>query len=91
MGKIAVNLGKIPNELHCLIPLARYFGIPDDVEREKRVRTSTLESLQQLRAAVIEHDYLLDAWLAGPEATASHFSDEYVMFSAMRMAADHAA
>ena len=91
MGKIAVNLCRIPNELHGLVPLARYFGIQDDLEREMRVRTATPESLQQLCAAVIEHDDLLDAWLAGPEATASHLSDEYIMFSAMRMAADYAA
>ena len=91
MDKFTVNPTKVPRELRHLIPLAKYFGIPDDLEREMTVNSASSEMLQQLRTAVIEHDNFLDDWLAGPEASGPNFSDEYIVFTAMRMAADSAA
>jgi hypothetical protein len=91
MGTLVVNLKNVPSELHYLIPLARYFGIPDDYAREAKVKSASPEMLEQLREAILKHNDVLDAWLAGLEASGPNFSDEYVMFSAMRMAADYAA
>ena len=86
-----VDLVRVPSELHYLIPLARHFGVSDDLERETRIKLASPELREQLRAAILKHDDLLDAWLAGPESSGPRFSDEYIMFSAMRMAADYAA
>jgi hypothetical protein len=81
----------IPRTLQALIPLAERFGLADDVERERLVRATPAQELHTLVAAVRENDDALDLWLAGPEAAGPEFTDEYVAFSAMRMAADYAA
>jgi hypothetical protein len=90
MGKHIVNVGNVPANLRHLIPLARRFGVADDSERAQVVASASTGELGQLHQAVLTHEEQLDAWLAGPEASGPNYSDEYIMFSAMRMAADHA-
>ena len=79
---------KIPLELHGLIFLAERFGIADDSERLVVLKSSSPEEIALLKQAILQHDDQLDAWLAGPESYGPEFSDEYIAFSAMRMAAD---
>ena len=81
---------KVPETLRHLIPIAEYWGILDDVERERKVREAMSQEIEELKKVIAEHDDALDEWLAGPEANATTYSNEYLAFSAMRMAADYA-
>lgn len=85
-----LDKNKVPPVLHHLIPLAECFGIADDSERERRVKASSPEEIRALKAAVLQCDDEFDKWLVGPEVDSEYFSDEYIAFSAMRMAADYA-
>jgi hypothetical protein len=80
----------VPPELHELIPLAEKFGVADDLLRERLVKASSAAEIQQLKSTVLAWEDALDKWLAGVEADGPAFSDEYIAFSAMRMAADYA-
>jgi hypothetical protein len=80
----------VPEDLRPLIPYAEFWGIADDLERERLVRAASSDALVNLVAVIRAHDNALDRWLAGPEAQSAQPSDEYVAFSAMRMAADFA-
>jgi len=81
---------KIPVQLHHLIGLAEKFGLADDKAREDVVARSSMEKRRSLKDAVGKYDDEFDLWLAGPEAAGAEYSDEYVAFSALRMAADFA-
>jgi uncharacterized protein (DUF2249 family) len=83
-----LDLSKIPPSLRHLTLLAQRFGKSDDTERAKVIREASPEMLEQLKALVFESEDVLDDWLAGPESIGPRFSDEYVAFSAMRMASD---
>lgn len=85
-----VNALNVPAELRHLIPLAKRFGVTDDLDREHIVTMAAHEELDRLHQAIVDHNDLLDAWLAGPESSGPSFTNEYIMFSAMRMAADYA-
>lgn len=85
-----LNPSRIPEELHGLLTLAEKFGVSDDRIRERLVKNSLASEIQELKSAICANDDALDNWLAGPEAYGSVFSDEYIAFSAMRMAADYA-
>ena len=78
----------VPSTLRHLIPLAQKFGVTDDLAREAIVSCASLAEIAVLKQAVQANDALLDAWLSGPEATGPRFSNEYIAFSAMRMAED---
>jgi hypothetical protein len=80
----------VPLSLRHLIPMAERYGITDDLERERCIRSASIEEVMELKAAIARDDDLLDDWLAGPEANAPSFSEEYLAFSALRMAADYA-
>ena len=83
-----MNLKNVPSNLRHLAPLAKRWGISDDGYRADALKAATPQELGQLKGAVSDHDDLLDEWLAGPEAAGPYFTDEYIMYSAMRMAAD---
>ena len=85
---IKLDPAKVPTSLRHLIPLAEQFGIGDDLIRADVVANTSPSSLKALRDAVAANDDALDAWLAGVEADGPDFSDEYIAFSCMRMAAD---
>jgi hypothetical protein len=71
------------------LPYAEFWGFADDWTREDLVERAPLEVKRNLKDVVAIFDRKLDDWLAGPEAAGPHFSDEYVAFTAMRMAADY--
>jgi len=85
-----LNPSRIPEELHGLITLAEKFGVSDDCTRERLVKNSSASEIRELKSAICANEDALDNWLAGPEAQGSVFSDEYIAFSAMRMATDYA-
>jgi hypothetical protein len=87
---VTLDPARIPEELRHLLPLAERFGIADDWLREKVVREAKVEELEHLKKVVATSDDDLDKWLAGKEADSDSPSNEYVAFSAMRMAADYA-
>ena len=79
---------KVPPQLHCLIGLAEKFGVADDRTREALIASCSLEERQALKESVRRLDDEFDLWLAGPEAAGPEYSDEYIAYSALRMAAD---
>jgi len=81
-------ISDVPEGLRQLAVYARYWGASDDSLREA-ILASTPDVLQRnLKAVVSQFDDLLDAWLAGDEASVSNPSDAYIAYSAMRMSAD---
>jgi hypothetical protein len=85
---IRLDETRVPQALRPLVALAEQFGVSDDLIREDVVaRTSALE-LEAMRREVEAHGDILDDWLAGPEAGGPGYSDEYIAFSCLRMAAD---
>ena len=78
----------VPIELRGLIPLAEEFGISDDTCRFKKIEETPPHKVMELKHAVEEKDDELDDWLAGEESKGPEFSNEYIAFSAMRMAVD---
>jgi hypothetical protein len=85
---ISLNPTRVPPELHDLIPLAERWGNPDDTVRDILIESASRDEQLELKARVRAANELLDNWLAGPEAFSDNPSFEYVVFSAMRMAAD---
>lgn len=85
---ILIDPAKVPEPLRHLIPLAEQFGVSDDLIRQDVVAKTPPVELAAMRAAVAADDNALDAWLAGPEADGPKFSNEYIAFSCLRMAAD---
>src|ERR1043165_3245489 len=76
----------VPESVRVLIPYARFWGLPDDLQREQLVDSARPDIIEDLKDAVDLLSAELDEWLAGPEARSSQPSGEYVAFSAMRMA-----
>lgn len=87
---IVLSPDRVPPELRPMIPVAQAWGISDDLERERAVDRASPDQIAELKATVARFDDHLDAWLAGDDAIGPHYSDEYIAFSAMRMAADYA-
>jgi hypothetical protein len=89
-----LNPQNIPSHLHHrLLPLSdlvKQFGVTDDGERLRALKLASPDEVSRLRRAIFEHDDAFDEWLAGPEADGPTYTDEYIAFSAMRMAADMA-
>ena len=80
---------KVPAGLRGLIPFAEYWGVGDDLIRQDMIAQASPTVLAELKQLVLEHEDLLDEWLAGPEADdPMNLSEEYLAFSAMRQAAD---
>lgn len=87
---MSLHPSKIPAQLHHLIGQAEQYGIADDWAREDVVAKCSPKERRSLKDAVKECEDEFDLWLAGPEAAGPDFSDEYIAFSALRMAADFA-
>jgi hypothetical protein len=85
---IKLSPAKVPVALRSLIPLAEQFGIGDDLIREDFVAKLLVSEVEAMRAVVEANADAFDEWLAGPEADGPTFSDEYIAFSCLRMAAD---
>ncbi len=89
-NKLALDRERIPAVLWPLLPYAELWGISDDLEREGLVNQAPREAIDDLCIAIEQFDNELDEWLAGDEADNDSPSQEYVAYSAMRMAADFA-
>ena len=85
-----IRTSHVPEPVRALIPYARFWGIPDDRQREQLVDSARPDIIEDLKNAIDSLSAELDEWLAGPEARSPQPSNEYVAFSAMRMAADYA-
>ena len=85
---IILDPSRVPVSLRPLIPLAEKWGISDDVIRDDVFRFASASDLQHLTDTLRQHEAALDEWLAGPEASSTLPSPEYVAFSAMRMGVD---
>jgi hypothetical protein len=79
---------EVPEGLRSLIPLARRWGVGDDLIREDMLRKAERRELDELRAAVVAVEDELDAWLATPPSLGSPSDSAYIAFSNMRIAAD---
>ncbi|HEY4308386.1 MAG TPA: hypothetical protein VGN12_02940 [Pirellulales bacterium] len=90
-SRAILDPSKAPPLLRPLLPYAEFWGLADDRPREHLVAEAARDVRQNLCAVVARYDDYLDDWLAGPEGDASEFSDEYIAYSALRMAADYAA
>lgn len=88
--RVAVDRGRVPENLWPLISYAEFWGVADDLERERLVFEAPATVLENLKTVVEQFATELDSWLAGSEADWETPSPEYVAFSAMRMAADFA-
>ncbi|MCW8880487.1 MAG: hypothetical protein OQK51_25790 [Kangiellaceae bacterium] len=82
---------RVPACFWPLIPLAEKYGIADDVYRYRLVKSLGQIEKEQLSQFLYDYDNKLDEWLAGPESMAPDVSNEYVAFSALRIAAEEAA
>ena len=89
-NKLSLDRENIPSELWVLIPYAEIWGVSDDLDREEFVGKAPRDAIDDLSIAIEQFEDKLDEWLAGDEADSESPSNEYVAFSAMRMAADFA-
>jgi hypothetical protein len=78
----------VPPSLKHLIPLARIYGISDDLLRDDLRRAADPKALQELKALVNAANDDLDAWLTSPKELSSGPSDAYVAFTNLTMVAD---
>jgi hypothetical protein len=85
---IKLDPSGVPLALRHLIPLAEQFGVSDDLIRADIVAKTPAAELTAVREAVESRADAFDAWLAGTEANGPEFSQEYIAFSCLRMAAD---
>jgi hypothetical protein len=88
-SKLQLDRGRIPEQFWPLIPYAEHWGASDDWTREDLIESAPVEVLQNLKHVVAEFDNAMNEWLAGPEADDRPPSEEYVAYTAMRMAADY--
>lgn len=80
---------RIRDALRVLIRVAERWGISDDGDRGDAVRAASRPELGDLVSAVQSVDAdVWDEWLSGSEAHSAEPSDEYIAFSATRMAGD---
>ena len=87
--KIQLDERKVPEQCRPLLPYAEFWGIADDWMRQDLVDEAPREAKEDLREVVAGFESALDEWLAGPEADNVSPSDEYIAFTAIRMAADY--
>ncbi|MBV9100950.1 MAG: hypothetical protein JO198_07895 [Candidatus Dormibacteraeota bacterium] len=79
--------GDVPSSVRHLIPLARHWGIGDDVLREHLVHAGDPRDLAEMKAAVEAAEDALDAWLTSADALRDP-SAAYLAFTSLRMAAE---
>ena len=85
---IKLDAAKVPAALRPLIRLAEQFGIGDDLIRADVIAKTPPVEIAAMRKAVDAREDDFEEWLAGPEAGGPKFTDEYLAFSCLRMAAD---
>jgi hypothetical protein len=83
-----LNSSKVPPAFRHLIPLAEKYGVSDDCYRIDLIHSLNSEELRECVSFLRFYTDVLDQWLAGPEADGPEYSDEYIVFSSLGMAAD---
>jgi hypothetical protein len=78
---------EVPDSLKHLIPLARVWGVGDDVLREDMVEAADPAALKEVKSAVTASKQDLRNWLSSPAALAK-LSPAYLAFTNLRMVAD---
>ncbi len=86
--KLRLDRSKVPERFWPLLPYAEFWGFADDWTRQDLVEQAPPEVQRNLKHVVSTFDSALNEWLAGPESAGPSFSDEYIAFTALRMAAD---
>jgi hypothetical protein len=86
--RVEFDEADVPESLRCLIPLARVWGIGDDVLRDDLRRRADPQQLRALKKAVVELDDELDAWLTSPAELAAGPTAAYLAFTNLRLVAD---
>jgi len=81
---------QVPAAFRHLISLAERYGVTDDGYRSEMVASLPDSGRTELAQFLTDYDDALDSWLAGPESDGPTFSEAYIVFSALRMAADEA-
>lgn len=77
-----------PPKLKQIAHYAAVWGISDDGYRAEFLRSTREYARQNLRSVVEKFDAELDSWLASDESDGPDFSEAYIAFSSLRMAAD---
>ncbi len=88
--RVRLDPNNVPKRFWPLIPYAEFWGIADDLAREILIDEAPKNVQQNLKDVVAVFDSAMDEWLAGPDADNPNPTDEYIAFSAMRMAAYYA-
>ena len=83
-----LDAAHVPPDFRHLIPLAERYGVADDTYRASMLESLSDADRNELSRFLAGYDDALDAWLAGPESDAATFTDAYIAFSTLRMAAD---
>lgn len=85
-----MDLNKIPQELHSLLPMVKKWGIPDDGERDSRIYHAPVGELKELvNSLKHEDDIILDEWLCDDDASKNP-TEEYVVYTCYLMAYQYA-
>lgn len=78
----------MPNAVRSLLPLAREWGIPDDIERSMRVESASQDALHNLVSQFDSAGDLVYGWL---DASAGSPADpDYIAVTSLTMAVDEA-
>lgn len=90
-GQIAFDHGSVPETLRPIAHYAEFWGLSDDYDRDRLVKSAAVEVKQDLVRVVNSRERMFNDWLAGPEASSPQtLSAAYIAFSNLRIAADYA-
>jgi hypothetical protein len=78
---------EVPDSVKHLIPLAKVWGIGDDLLRDAMARAADPDALRELKIAVLAVDDELERWLLSREALAT-ISPAYLAVTNLVMVAD---
>jgi hypothetical protein len=79
----------IPVSLRTYVPLASFWGLPEDGAISDLVNAAGPEDIDELLSAIRKAPSDLETWLSGPESNSAP-SNEYVVFSCMVVAYEFA-
>lgn len=79
----------IPASLRTYMPLASFWGLPEDGAIADLVSAATPEDIDELLSAIRKAPSDLETWLSGPESSSAP-SNEYIVFSCMVVAYEFA-
>ena len=86
-SRTELSAANVPERLRALLPLAKKWGIGDDVERTEALKRASGEELQALRTAVQTHGTAITQWLDSFSSGAD-MTDEAAAFMYMQLAVE---